>query len=437
MSSSMPIALTSQPSPAQWGPEALLSADHHGMMIHLPAQDPLSAIQQAGRRVASQGIQAVILSGTDWHLESCWAFWLGFRDAKQPQTIEWPPLAPEQQQLLSQRQFTIDWVRDLINQPADTLGPQQLAQQAIKLLQQVAKASIQYQLLSGKALQQQGYHGLYNVGRGSIREPVLLTLDYNPTGQADAPVLACLVGKGITFDSGGYSLKPSKSMETMKADMGGAALLAGALALAAARGLQQRVKLYLCCADNLVSGQAYTLGDVIHYRNGKTVEVVDSDAEGRLVLADGLIDASLQQPQVIIDCATLTGAAKIALGDDYHALLSFDDHLATLLLATAAAEREPFWRLPLEERHRQQLPSHFADLSNVAASAHTAGASTAAGFLSHFVTPYQQKWLHIDCAASYRKIGVKQWATGATGIGVRTVAAFLLKLAANTPLNDN
>lgn len=433
--SRMPIALTSQPAPAQWGPAALLSADHHGMMIHLPAHDPLSAIQQAGRRVASFGIQAVILSGTDWHLESCWAFWLGFRDAKQQQTIEWPPLAAEQLQLLSQRQFTIDWVRDLTNRPADTLGPQQLAQEAIALLQQVAATSIQYQCLSGEALKQQGYHGLYNVGRGSAREPVLLTLDYNPTGQANAPVLACLVGKGITFDSGGYSLKPSKSMETMKADMGGAALVTGALALAAARGLQQRVKLYLCCADNLVSGQAYTLGDVIRYRNGKTVEVLDSDAEGRLVLADGLIDASLQQPQVIIDCATLTGSAKIAVGGDYHALLSFDDHLASLLLATALQEREPFWRLPLEEIHRQQLPSHFADLSNVAASAHTAGASTAAGFLSHFVTPYQQKWLHIDCAASYRKIGVKQWATGATGIGVRTIAAFLLKLAASTTQN--
>jgi PepB aminopeptidase len=405
------------------------------MTIHLPAHDPLSAIQQAGRRVASQGIQAVILSGADWDLESCWAFWLGFRDTKQQQSVEWPLLAPEQQQLLQQRHSTIDWVRDLINLPANRLGPQQLAQQAIELLQQVAKASIQYQLLSGEALNQQGYHGLYNVGRGSAREPVLLTLDYNPTGQVDAPVLACLVGKGITFDSGGYSLKPSKSMETMKADMGGAALVTGALALAAARGLKQRVKLYLCCADNLVSGQAYTLGDVIHYRNGKSVEVVDSDAEGRLVLADGLIDASLQQPQVIIDCATLTGAAKIAVGTDYHALLSFDNHLASMLLATAAEEREPFWRLPLEEMHRQQLPSHFADLSNVAASAHTAGASTAAGFLSHFVTPYQQKWLHIDCAASYRKIGVKQWATGATGIGVRTLANFLLKLAANTNPN--
>jgi PepB aminopeptidase len=433
--SSMPIALTSQTAPDQWGSAALLSADQQGMTIHLPAHDPLLAIQQAGRCLANLGIQAVSLSGTDWNLESCWVFWLGFRDAKQQQTIEWPHLSPEQQQQRQQRQLTIDWVRDLINRPADTLGPQQLAQEAIALLQKVSSASIQYQLLSGEALKQQGYHGLYNVGRGSDREPVLLTLDYNPTNQPNAPVLACLVGKGITFDSGGYSLKPSKSMETMKADMGGAALVTASLALAAARGLKQRVKLFLCCADNLVSGHAYTLGDVIHYRNGKTVEVVDSDAEGRLVLADGLIDASLQQPQVIIDCATLTGAAKIALGTDYHALLTLDDQLAQQLLATAAEEREPFWRLPLEERHRHQLPSHFADLSNVAASAHTAGASTAAGFLSHFVTPYQQKWLHIDCSASYRKIGVKQWATGATGIGVRTIAAFLLKLAANTNPN--
>jgi PepB aminopeptidase len=241
--------------------------------------------------------------------------------------------------------------------------------------------------------------------------------------------MACLVGKGITFDSGGYSLKQSAFMDSMKSDMGGAATVTGALALAAARGLKERVKLYLCCADNMVSGNAFKLGDIIRYRNGKTVEIMNTDAEGRLVLADGLIDASEQNAPLIIDAATLTGAAKTALGNDYHALFSFDDELAQELLSSAQSEHEPFWRLPLAEFHRSQLPSNFAELNNVAGAAYSAGASTAAAFLSHFVKDYQQGWLHIDCSATYRKGAVDQWSAGATGLGVRTIANLLLAKA--------
>ncbi len=171
--------------------------------------------------------------------------------------------------------------------------------------------AVSYRITKGEDLREQNYAGIYTVGRGSDRAPVLLALDYNPTGNPDAPVMACLVGKGITFDSGGYSLKQSAFMDSMKSDMGGAATLTGALALAAARGLKERVKLYLCCADNMVSGNAFKLGDIIRYRNGKTVEIMNTDAEGRLVLADGLIDASEQNAPLIIDAATLTGAAKL------------------------------------------------------------------------------------------------------------------------------
>ncbi len=142
------------------------------------------------------------------------------------------------------------------------------------------------------------------------------------------------------------------------------------------------------------------------------------------MLADGLIDASAQKPELIIDAATLTGAAKTALGNDYHALFSFDDALANRLLASAQAENEAFWRLPLAEFHRNQLPSNFADLNNTGSAAYPAGASTAAGFLSHFVENYHQGWLHIDCSATYRKSAVEQWSAGATG-GVRTIANLL------------
>ncbi|MCO7263628.1 aminopeptidase PepB [Dickeya zeae] len=425
----MLITLSHQPADSRWGEKASLTANEQGFTIHLSGSKPQTIIQRAARKIDGQGIKHVKLAGDGWDLESSWAFWQGYRGPKGKRTVEWATLSDVQQQELERRLKIVDWVRDTINLPAEDLAPEQLATRAIDLLCSVAGDAISYRITKGEDLREQNYAGLHTVGRGSERSPVLLALDYNPTGNADAPVLACLVGKGITFDSGGYSLKGSSFMDSMKSDMGGAALVTGALALAAARGLQQRVKLYLCCADNMVSGNAFRLGDIIRYRNGKTVEVMNTDAEGRLVLADGLIDACEQNPQWIVDCATLTGAAKTALGNDYHALFSFDDAMIDSLMDSARREDEPFWRLPLEEFHRQHLPSNFAELNNVAGAAHTAGASTAAAFLSHFVKNYQQGWLHIDCSATYRKSAVEQWSAGATGLGVRTLADFLLHKA--------
>ena len=293
------------------------------------------------------------------------------------------------------------------------------------------ESAVKFEVISGETLLEQNYQGIWAVGKGSANPPALLQLDFNPTGDEDAPVFACLVGKGITFDSGGYSIKPSNFMESMKSDMGGAALLVGALGLAIARGLTQRVKLYLCCAENMVSHNAFKLGDVITYRNGVTAEIMNTDAEGRLVLADGLILAGEQKAQFILDAATLTGAAKIAVGNDYHSVLSMDDELVSALLRSAQDEQEPFWRLPFESFHREQISSSFAKISNTSSVAVSAGASTATAFLSYFVENYQQNWLHIDCSATYRKSASDLWATGATGIGVQTIANLLLTQAAS------
>ncbi|WP_380183641.1 aminopeptidase PepB [Kalamiella sp. sgz302252] len=422
----MIITLSTTAADARWGEKATLTSNDSGMTIHLNGGDELTTIQRAARKIDGQGIRHVSLQG-DWDLEKSWAFWQGYRGPKGERKVDWAALNEADQTEFNRRLKIIDWVRDTINLPAEELSPEQLAQRAVDLLCGVACDNVSYRITKGEDLRLQGYAGLHTVGRGSTRAPALLALDYNPTGDENAPVFACLVGKGITFDTGGYSLKPSGSMDSMKSDMGGAATLTGALALAIDRGLGKRVKLYLCCADNMVSGNAFRLGDIIRYRNGKSVEVMNTDAEGRLVLADGLIDASEQNPQLMIDAATLTGAAKMALGNDYHALFSFDDGLAQSLLTSAASENEPFWRLPLAEFHRGYLPSNFADLNNIAAPSHTAGASTAAAFLSHFVKNYQQGWLHIDCSATYRKGAVDQWSAGATGLGVRTVANLLLK----------
>ena len=425
MTEAMKITLSNQPADARWGEKATYSINNDGVTLNLTGNDDLGLIQRAARKIDVLGIKHVSLEGEGWDTDRSWAFWAGYKGPKGTRKIEWANLDEAGQKELESRLQIIDWVRDTINAPAEELGPEQLAQRAVDLLCGVAGEKMSYRITKGEDLREQNYMGIHTVGRGSERPPVLLVLDYNPTGDKAAPVFACLVGKGITFDTGGYSLKQSAFMDSMKSDMGGAATITGALAFAITRGLNKRVKLYLCCADNMVSGNAFKLGDIIRYRNGKNVEVMNTDAEGRLVLADGLIDASAQKPELIIDMATLTGAAKTALGNDYHALFSFDDKLAARLLASAAAENEPFWRLPLAEFHRSQLPSNFAELNNTASAAYPAGASTAAGFLSHFVENYHEGWLHIDCSATYRKAAVEQWSAGATGLGVRTVANLL------------
>ncbi|CAM6901089.1 aminopeptidase PepB [Leclercia adecarboxylata] len=425
MTESMKITLSTQPADARWGEKATYSINNDGITLHLNGSDDLGLIQRAARKIDGLGIKHVTLDGEGWDVDRSWAFSSGYKGPKGTRKIEWANLDAAAQKELTSRLTIIDWVRDTINAPAEELGPEQLAQRAVDLLNKVAGDNVSYRITKGEDLREQNYMGIHTVGRGSERPPVLLALDYNPTGDKAAPVFACLVGKGITFDTGGYSLKQSAFMDSMKSDMGGAATITGALAFAITRGLNKRVKLYLCCADNMVSGNAFKLGDIIRYRNGKNVEVMNTDAEGRLVLADGLIDACAQKPELIIDMATLTGAAKTALGNDYHALFSFDDKLANRLLASAAAENEPFWRLPLAEFHRNQLPSNFAELNNTASAAYPAGASTAAGFLSHFVENYREGWLHIDCSATYRKAAVEQWSAGATGLGVRTIANLL------------
>lgn len=429
----MTIQLSTQPAAAQWGNKALLSANDAGMTIHLQG-DSLKAIQKAARKLKSQGIPDVTLQGEGWGLEECWAFHQGFVSVKQKGEVHFPCLEGQAQTELEARIACTSFTRDLVNEPAETLTPEALAHKAAEFVfhqaeKYAGKGTVSFQIIAREAVLERGYHGLWTVGKGSAHLPAMLQLDFNPTGHPDAPVLACLVGKGITFDTGGYSLKPSDGMSTMRADMGGAALVSGALGLAIARGLKQRVKLYLCCAENMVSSRAFKLGDIITYRNGVTAEVLNTDAEGRLVLADGLIEADKQGAKWILDCATLTGAAKIAVGNDYHSVLSMDDHLVASLLDAAKEEHEAFWRLPFAEFHRGQITSNFAEIANTGTAPVSAGASTATAFLSYFVKNYQQNWLHIDCSATFHKTAGDLWAAGATGIGVKTLANLLLKQA--------
>lgn len=430
MSAKMSVVLSQEAAALHWGKNALLSFSDSVATIHLSGSQHSDLIQKAARKLDAQGVQDISLEGTLWDLESIWSFHQGYRGPKKKNRLSWSELTFEGVSELEARIKATEFTREIINKTAEEVAPRQLATMAAEFIKSVApEGTVTARIVKDKDLLAEDWQGIYAVGRGSERTSAMLQLDFNPTGDDNAPVFACLVGKGITFDSGGYSLKPSGMMTAMKADMGGSGTITGGLGLAILRGLNKRVKLILCCAENMVSGRALKLGDIITYKNGKTVEIMNTDAEGRLVLADGLIYASEQNPELIIDCATLTGAAKNALGNDYHALMSFDDELSSQALKVAKEESEGLWALPLDEFHRGMLPSNFADLSNISSGDYSPGASTAAAFLSYFVSDYKKGWLHFDCAATYRKSATDKWAAGATGVGVRSIAGLLLQQA--------
>ncbi|MEC6833132.1 aminopeptidase PepB [Photobacterium toruni] len=422
------VTLSNLPAGAPWGGNALISYQTHSACIHYDDTFSLRRIQQAGRQIQTQGVEAVSLAGDSWNYERQWAFYCGFAATMETVTIKWASIDEDELELLNARRHSHDWARKLINTGPDTLYPQQLAKAAVSFLTDIGGEYIHTQMIVGDELLADGWIGIHSVGRGSQHPPVLLSVDYNPTNDPDAPVSACLVGKGITFDSGGYSLKPSAGMVSMKCDMGGAATVTAALGYAIAQGLTQRVKLILCCAENMVSGDAYKLGDVLTYSNGVSVEIVNTDAEGRLVLADGLLMASATKAPLIIDAATLTGAAMMAVGSDYNAIFGFDKALLARAQQLSELVNEPAWPLPLEKWHQGYCPSAFADTANsrVQKGGGMGGASNAAGFLSRFVDIDNCSWIHFDLAACYRDSADPRWAIGATGLGIANIAGLLL-----------
>jgi len=431
MSQSFLVTLSDQKASPIWGENALLSFDQQQATIHINYQsDVLSQVQSAARKLDGMSLPSIQLVGEQWNSDLCWAFSQGFYNAKSGAKVLFPELDEEAISALDSKKRISEWVRETSNLGPDALAPTVLSEKAVTLLTEVCADSRHLTVceITDQALIDHGFVGIYTVGKGSVNAPCMLQVDYNPTGDVNAAIDFALVGKGITFDSGGYSLKPSASMAAMKSDMGGAATVTGALALAIANGLQKRVKLYLCCAENMISDKAFKLGDVITYKNGVTVEVLNTDAEGRLVLADGLIAAQEDGAKQIIDAATLTGAAKVAVGRDYNCVLSMDDEFAESALASAKETNEKLWRLPLEAFHLQQIGSSFADIANIHSGGESmAGASTAAAFLAKFVKQPEQNWLHFDLSGSYQLSANGLWATGGKGHGIQTISDILLK----------
>jgi len=284
----------------------------------------------------------------------------------------------------------INQARDLINTPAEDMGPMQLAD-AIASVGKKYKAKITQ--IVGADLLRKNYPAIHTVGRASINPPRLIDLTW---GDPKHPHVT-LVGKGVCFDSGGLDLKSSSSMYLMKKDMGGAACALAVARMIMGAGLGVRLRLLVPAVENAVSGNAYRPSDVITMRNGMTVEVGNTDAEGRLVLADALCAAAAEKPRLIIDFATLTGAARTALGSDLPALFCNDDDMAAAILTAAKDMEDPLWRMPLHAPYKKMLESPIADFNSAPASPY-AGAITAALFLQQFVVP-DTAWAHIDLMA--------------------------------------
>jgi leucyl aminopeptidase len=280
--------------------------------------------------------------------------------------------------------------RDLINTPASDLGPAELAEAAERV---AATAGAKCRIIVGDALLAENYPTIHAVGRASDRAPRLVDITW---GEESAPKVT-LVGKGVCFDTGGLDLKPASGMRMMKKDMAGAAIT---LALGQAimqAGLPVRLRVLLPLVENAVAGNAMRPLDIVRTRKGITVEIGNTDAEGRLILCDALAEACTENPAMLVDIATLTGAARVALGPELPALFCNDDALAAGLMEAGAAEDDPLWRMPLWRPYRKLLDSKAADLNNVSEGPH-AGAITAALYLQEFVEP-GIAWAHIDVMA--------------------------------------
>ncbi|MGI9508380.1 MAG: leucyl aminopeptidase family protein [Geminicoccaceae bacterium] len=277
--------------------------------------------------------------------------------------------------------------RDLVNTPANDMGPAELEVAARDVADRYGAV---VRTIEGDALLEENFPAVHTVGRASSRAPRVIDLTWGDEG---APKLT-LVGKGVCFDTGGLDLKPAAGMSLMKKDMGGAATTLATAQAVMALGLPVRLRLLIGAVENSVAGNAFRPGDVIATRKGLSVEIGNTDAEGRLVLADLLALGDDEEPDLMIDCATLTGAARVALGADLPALFSDDDQLAADLTSAGAAVDDPLWRLPLHKPYREIIDSPIADINNAGASG-MAGTITAALFLKDFVTS-TQSWAHLD-----------------------------------------
>ena len=341
--------------------------------------------------------------------------------SRAPAELVWPVEADRAEAERLAR--AIHLVRDLINTPAEEMGPAELALAAEQL---AAEHGARCTVLVGDALLKNNYPMIHAVGRGSARAPRLIDIVW---GDPKAPKLT-LIGKGVCFDSGGLDLKTAQGMRMMKKDMGGSATVLGLASAIMDAGLPVRLRVLVPAVENFVSATSYRPLDVIRTRKGLTVEIGNTDAEGRLILCDALAEADSEHPALIIDMATLTGAARVALGPELPALFVNDDATATALLEAGGAESDPFWRMPLWKPYRKLIDSKVADLNNVS-DAGFAGAVIAALYLAEFVSP-TTPWAHIDTYA-WNHSSRPGRPEGAEALGLRALYAAMQRRFGGRP----
>jgi len=313
----------------------------------------------------------------------------------------------------------VQTVRDLANAPANVLTPTELANRAEEVCKRVGVKCTVY---GKREIAKMKMGGLIAVNRGSVEEPRFVIMEYAPR---KAKKHVALVGKGITFDSGGISIKPAEKMEEMKFDMCGAAAVVGIMEAAAKLALPVKITGIFAATENLPSGSAYKPGEIITMMNGKTVEIVNTDAEGRMILGDALHYASQLKPDHLIDYATLTGACVVALASEAAGLFANNDELAQKLIESGERVGERLWRLPAWDEYKDLIRSEWADMKNT--GGRWGGAITAAVFLKEFVDC--PSWAHLDIAGTaYAECETPREARGATGAGVRVTVDFLRSL---------
>ena len=319
---------------------------------------------------------------------------------------------------LLQKRDSLFWVKDLINTPAFDRSPEYFIEQ-VELI--TSNKDIKVDVHNKDWLQKNNFGGVLGVSQGSVREPYFLVGQYNP----DAEIQIALIGKGVLFDSGGLSLKSPSGMETMKTDMSGAATAWGTINLLAQNNIPVGLTVYTPLVENMPSGSAIRPGDVLTTRNGKTIEVLNTDAEGRLVLADALTYTEKKfKPQFMIDLATLTGAIIVSLGSEYAGLFSNNDKLSKQLIDAGDKVDEKLWRMPLHENFDKLINSKNADMQNINYVG-GAGSTTAAQFLQRFILN-KTPWAHLDIAGmAFSKYGGALNSSGATGYGVRLLNKFI------------
>jgi leucyl aminopeptidase len=392
-------------------PASVIAAPTEGAPVYAFADLPMALPE--GKYVLDPEDAA---SATDialgWTLGS-YAFTKYKKAKRAPSTLEWPKHADRAEvERLAQGVFL---ARDLINTPAEDMGPEHLAEAARRTAHAHGATA---HVIAGDDLLRHNYPTIHLVGRASDRPPCLIDLRWGD----DAAPKVTLVGKGVCFDTGGLDLKPREAMLEMKKDMGGAAVVLGLASALIAAATPIRLRVLIPAVENSVAGNAVRPLDIVRTRSGKTVEIGNTDAEGRLILCDALAEADSERPDLLIDCATLTGAARVALGPELQALYCDDDSVATGMLEAGARVGDPLWRMPIWRPYRKQIDGKCADLNNVAQGTF-AGSIIAALYLSEFVSR-ETRWAHLDIMASNpaAKPGRPE---GGEATGLRALYAYL------------